>query len=114
MNQGHQVYRPDKTGNIQAIPGSPIPMVVMQPRPDKHPNEGTIDRVLVVPLHGGVDPDFQKAAFIPFSRTIRKIVFSTLVAETSVTIDGLTYVIDSGLTKEARYDPIKKVTAPVP
>lgn len=55
-----------------------------------------------IPLHGDLSPDEQDRAFAPSSR--RKIVVSTNVAETSVTIDGIRHVVDSGEARVARYD----------
>ncbi len=53
-------------------------------------------------LHGGLSPDQQDAAVGPSSQP--KIIVSTNVAETSLTIDGVRVVIDSGLARIARYD----------
>jgi len=39
-----------------------------------------------------------------------KIVISNKLAESSITINGVTVVIDTGLAKEAIYDPIRKIT----
>ncbi len=55
-----------------------------------------------IPLHGDLAADDQDRAFAPSSR--RKIVVSTNVAETSVTIDGIRHVVDSGVARVARYD----------
>jgi ATP-dependent helicase HrpB len=56
----------------------------------------------VVPLHGSLDSDGQDAALRPGPR--RRIVVATNIAETSLTVPGVTAVIDSGLHKVARYD----------
>jgi len=58
--------------------------------------------VAIIPLHGDLSPEDQDRAFQPSDR--RKIVVSTNVAETSVTIDGIRHVVDSGLARVARYD----------
>jgi ATP-dependent helicase HrpB len=58
---------------------------------------------VVLPLHGDLSPRVQDAAVATYPE--RKIVVSTNVAETSLTIDGVTLVIDSGLAKIAKYDP---------
>lgn len=58
---------------------------------------------IVLPLHGELSPRDQDAAVARYDR--RKIVVATNVAETSITIDGITTVIDSGLARIARYDP---------
>ncbi|NBR86424.1 MAG: DEAD/DEAH box helicase [Proteobacteria bacterium] len=55
-----------------------------------------------IPLHGDLSPDDQDRAFAPSTR--RKVVVSTNVAETSVTIDGIRHVVDSGEARVARYD----------
>ncbi|MCE9616166.1 MAG: ATP-dependent helicase HrpB [Lentisphaerae bacterium] len=57
---------------------------------------------VVLPLHGELSPRDQDAAVSRYDR--RKIVISTNVAETSLTIDGIRLVIDSGLARMARYD----------
>lgn len=57
---------------------------------------------LVLPLHGELSPRDQDAAVARYEQP--KVVVSTNVAETSVTIDGVRLVIDSGLARIARYD----------
>jgi ATP-dependent helicase HrpB len=58
--------------------------------------------VSVLPLHGGLDGRDQDAALTPGDR--RKVVLSTNIAETSLTVDGVTAVVDSGWHKVARFD----------
>ncbi|PYQ95490.1 MAG: hypothetical protein DMF96_22015 [Acidobacteria bacterium] len=58
--------------------------------------------VEVVPLHGSLDADAQDLALRPSSR--RRVVVATNIAETSLTVPGVTAVVDSGLHKVARYD----------
>jgi ATP-dependent helicase HrpB len=60
------------------------------------------EKVAFIPLHGDLPPGQQDDAFAPNS--LRKIVVATNVAETSVTIDGIRHVVDSGLARVARYD----------
>ncbi len=57
---------------------------------------------ILLPLHGELDPKLQDAAVARYDR--RKVVVATNVAETSLTIDGVRLVIDSGLARIARYD----------
>jgi ATP-dependent helicase HrpB len=57
---------------------------------------------IVLPLHGELQPKDQDAAVARYDR--RKVVVATNVAETSITIDGVRLVIDSGLARVARYD----------
>ncbi len=62
----------------------------------------THERLAFIPLHGELPPEDQDRAFAP--HPIRKVVVATNVAETSVTIDGIRHVVDSGLARVARYD----------
>jgi ATP-dependent helicase HrpB len=59
--------------------------------------------LLVLPLHGSLSPAEQDRAVKPADR--RKVILSTNVAETSVTIDGVVAVIDSGLARIATHAP---------
>lgn len=59
----------------------------------------------VVPLHGSLSSDDQDRALRPSER--RKVILATNVAETSLTIDGVTTVIDSGLARFASMDPAR-------
>ncbi len=59
--------------------------------------------LLVLPLHGALSPAEQDAAVSPASQ--RKLILATNVAESSVTLEGITAVIDSGLARVASYSP---------
>ena len=65
----------------------------------------------VLPLHGKLQPEDQQKIFECTDGGKRKVVFSTNVAETSVTIPGIVYVIDTGLAKELCYDPQKNMNS---
>ncbi len=58
---------------------------------------------LVLPLHGSLDVDAQERALAPADR--RKVILATNIAETSLTVEGVTDVIDSGVHKVLRFDP---------
>jgi ATP-dependent helicase HrpB len=60
------------------------------------------ERVACIPLHGELEPQEQDRAFAP--NALRKIIVATNVAETSITIDGIRHVVDSGVARVARYD----------
>ena len=62
----------------------------------------TQEPVACIPLHGALEPKEQDRAFAPNSQ--RKVVVATNVAETSITIDGIRHVVDSGTARVARYD----------
>jgi len=55
-------------------------------------------------LHGSLDPAEQRAAIAPAPAGMRKIVLATSIAETSLTLDGVRIVVDSGLARRPRYD----------
>lgn len=62
---------------------------------------------ILLPLHGELPPHEQDAAVARYGQ--RKVVVSTNVAETSLTIDGVRLVIDSGLARIPRYDPYRGI-----
>jgi len=74
------------------------------------------DRISLHPLYGDLPFEDQERAILP-SKDKRKIVLATNIAETSLTIEGVHVVIDSGLTRMLTYDPStgmnKLVTIPV-
>lgn len=57
----------------------------------------------VLPLHGSLPAADQDAALV--ARAGRRIVLATNIAETSLTVDGITFVVDAGLERRARLDP---------
>ncbi len=61
------------------------------------------DRFVALPLYGELPPAEQDAALDQYEK--RKVIVATNVAETSLTIDGVRVVIDSGLARIARFDP---------
>jgi len=68
-------------------------------RLDRLPEDVVLHR-----LHGSLDPAEQRAAIAPAPPGKRKLVLATAIAETSITIDGLRIVVDSGLARRPRYD----------
>ncbi len=68
------------------------------------------DDIILHKLHGNVDPAEQRAATKPDTAGRRKVILATNIAETSLTIDGVRIVIDSGFARRARYDRAAGVT----
>ncbi|MDX8466456.1 ATP-dependent helicase HrpB [Mesorhizobium sp. VK23B] len=64
----------------------------------------------IVPLYGQLDNRMQDAAIRPAPTGRRKVVLATSIAETSITIDGVRVVIDSGLSRLPRYEPASGLT----
>ncbi|KAJ5811837.1 hypothetical protein N7474_008138 [Penicillium riverlandense] len=61
--------------------------------------------LLPLPLYAGLSTDQQMYVFEPAPDNTRKVIVSTNIAEASVTIDGIVYVIDCGFAKLRAYDP---------
>lgn len=75
-------------------------------RTQQHLAEQSLPRhVSVLPLFGDLSPADQDAALRPGDAHHRKIVLATNIAETSLTIEGVRVVVDSGLARRARFDP---------
>lgn len=61
--------------------------------------------VQIAPLHGNLSQEAQDLAITPSSAGQRKIVLATAIAETSLTVEGIGVVIDSGLMRVPRFSP---------
>jgi ATP-dependent helicase HrpB len=59
----------------------------------------------VVPLYGALDSKVQDEAISPAPKGARKVVLATSIAETSLTIEGVRIVVDSGLSRVPRFEP---------
>jgi ATP-dependent helicase HrpB len=62
--------------------------------------------VAVLPFYGELNSEAQDAALAPAAGGTRKLVLATNIAETSLTIPGVRVVVDSGLMRRARFDPV--------
>ena len=62
------------------------------------------ERILPLPLYAGLSTELQMYVFEPAPSQHRKVIFATNIAEASVTIDHIVYVIDSGYVKLRTYD----------
>ena len=66
--------------------------------------------VIVAPLYGAMNAQAQDIAIEPAPGGTRKVVLATAIAETSLTIDGIRVVIDSGLQRLPQFDPASGMT----
>ncbi len=71
----------------------------------KHGSRAARGRLHVVPMYAALPPDKQLLAFAPVPKGDRKVVLSTNIAETSITIPGIRYVVDPGFVKSRSYNP---------
>ncbi|KAG6813096.1 hypothetical protein H0H92_013950 [Tricholoma furcatifolium] len=65
----------------------------------------TVTRLVPLALHAGLSTEEQLKVFEPAERGTRKVILSTNIAEASVTIDGIKYVVDCGFVKIRTYNP---------
>ena len=63
-----------------------------------------VDTVLVLPLHGSMSAQDQRKIFQPAQKGLRKVVLATNIAESSVTINDIVYVVDCGKAKKKSFD----------
>ncbi|PIN04974.1 ATP-dependent RNA helicase A [Handroanthus impetiginosus] len=79
-----------------------------------HPVLGDTNRVLLLACHGSMGSAEQKLIFDKPEEGIRKIVIATNIAETSITIDDIVFVIDCGKAKETSYDALNNTPCLLP
>ncbi|XP_027930398.1 probable pre-mRNA-splicing factor ATP-dependent RNA helicase DEAH9 [Vigna unguiculata] len=65
--------------------------------------------LIVLPLYSGLPRADQELVFSPAPCGKRKVVISTNIAETSLTLEGIVYVVDSGFSKQRFYNPISDI-----
>ncbi|KAJ7422155.1 DEAH-box helicase 40 [Willisornis vidua] len=68
-------------------------------------HDRAVEGLLILPLYGSMSTDQQKRIFLPAPAGIRKCVVSTNIAATSLTIEGVRYVVDSGFVKQLNHNP---------
>lgn len=64
-----------------------------------------VGELLILPIYANLPSDQQTKIFEPTPQGARKIVIATNIAETSITIDNIVYVIDTGFSKQNTYNP---------
>ncbi|XP_009131789.1 probable pre-mRNA-splicing factor ATP-dependent RNA helicase DEAH9 [Brassica rapa] len=76
---------------------------------EAHSNQKNSSGLLTLPLYSGLSRAEQELIFTPTPRGKRKVILSTNIAETSLTLEGVVYVIDSGFSKQKFYNPISDI-----
>ncbi|CAN3374309.1 hypothetical protein DIURU_000812 [Diutina rugosa] len=64
----------------------------------------SVSPLIVLPMYAALPPEMQRKVFEAAPKGTRKVVVATNIAETSITIDGIRYVVDSGFVKLNAYD----------
>uniref|UniRef100_A0A5F8HA17 RNA helicase n=1 Tax=Monodelphis domestica TaxID=13616 RepID=A0A5F8HA17_MONDO len=67
--------------------------------------DNSVDGLLILPLYGAMPTEQQRRIFLPPPPGIRKCVVSTNISATSLTIDGIRYVVDGGFVKQLNHNP---------
>jgi ATP-dependent RNA helicase DHX8/PRP22 len=65
----------------------------------------SVPELIILPVYSALPSEMQTKIFEPAPPGARKVVIATNIAETSITIDGIYYVIDPGFVKQNAYDP---------
>lgn len=100
---GKHAYPPGAV--LVFLPGlAEIKMLYEQLQSNSLFNNRRSHRCVIHPLHSSLSSEEQQAVFVKPPMGVTKIIISTNIAETSITIDDVVYVIDSGKMKEKRYD----------
>ncbi|XP_011027723.1 PREDICTED: probable ATP-dependent RNA helicase DHX35 [Populus euphratica] len=76
---------------------------------EAHASRKISSGLIVLPLYSSLPRADQDLVFSPTPRGKRKVVISTNIAETSLTLEGVVYVIDSGFSKQQFYNPISDI-----
>nr|GLL32231.1 DExH-box ATP-dependent RNA helicase DExH5, mitochondrial [Ipomoea trifida] len=79
-----------------------------------HPTLGDASRVLLLACHGSMASSEQRLIFDEPEGGVRKIVLATNIAETSITINDVVFVIDCGKAKETSYDALNNTPCLLP
>ena len=96
--------QPITTTTPQHLNTSGGALVSSAPTTSQHLNTTTPHHLTIHPLYGNLSPENQCRAIAPSAPDERKIVIATPIAETSITIEGVRVVIDSGLCRQVVFD----------
>jgi ATP-dependent helicase HrpB len=108
MHSLEQVLSPGNTGDtLVFLPGQ---AAITRCLDEAKRIFGEHKQVSFLPLYGGLSIEQQEQALQSDPHGTRRVVFTTNIAETSLTIEGVTCVIDSGLEKVSVYDPVSAMS----
>lgn len=107
----HLHCRSDKGAILVFLPGYDVITTLRDRINDERDKFSQASKFSLYTLHSNMQTSDQKRVFLPAPANTRKIILSTNIAETSVTIDDVVYVIDSGKVKEKSFDAISGVSS---
>ncbi|KAI6050325.1 probable ATP-dependent RNA helicase DHX34 [Marmota monax] len=100
-------YPPEERGDLLVFLSGMAEISIVLEAAQTYANH--TQRWVVLPLHSALSVADQDKVFDVAPSGVRKCILSTNIAETSVTIDGIRFVVDSGKVKEMSYDPQAKL-----
>ncbi|EXB92318.1 ATP-dependent RNA helicase dhx8 [Morus notabilis] len=95
--------------DAESLTGDDIDAVVQMLNEEVQSRGRNSSGLLTLPLYSGLPRAEQELVFTSTPTGKRKVVISTNVAETSLTLEGIVYVVDSGFSKQRFYDPISDI-----
>ncbi|KAK9052239.1 hypothetical protein SSX86_028867 [Deinandra increscens subsp. villosa] len=104
----------DKPGAILVFMTGWDDISALKEKLQAHSVLGDPNKVLLLTCHGSMSSAEQRLIFEKVDGGVRKIVLATNIAETSITIDDLVFVIDCGKAKEASYDALNNTPCLLP
>ncbi|XP_076911492.1 DExH-box ATP-dependent RNA helicase DExH5, mitochondrial-like [Bidens hawaiensis] len=104
----------EKPGGILVFMTGWDDIISLKEKLQAHSVLGDPNRVLLLTCHGSMSSSEQKLIFEKVASGVRKIVLATNIAETSITIDDLVFVIDCGKAKESSYDALNNTPCLLP
>jgi ATP-dependent RNA helicase DHX34 len=103
-----QKYPWDERGDVLVFLPGINEICALQAALAERAQQSSSSRWIVLPLHSTVSADEQDKVFDLAPDGSRKIILATNIAETSITIDGIRFVVDSGRAKDMVYDEITR------
>ncbi|XP_043712834.1 ATP-dependent RNA helicase DEAH12, chloroplastic-like [Telopea speciosissima] len=97
VNKATEIHRAEEKGAVLAF-------LTSQMEVEWACENFQVPNAVVLPLHGKLSNEEQNRVFHDYSGK-RKVIFATNLAETSLTLPGVKYVVDSGMVKESRFEP---------
>ena len=108
------ICKSTKDGAILAfLPGLEEILAVQKMLLEQHPFDidfNDTSKFQLCPLHSTTSPEQQAEIFQPSPPGCRKIILSTNIAETSVTVTEVKFIVDTGKLRELRYDQLRRIT----
>ncbi|KAJ2610211.1 hypothetical protein H4S08_003710 [Coemansia sp. RSA 1365] len=100
-----RIHETEAPGDILVfLPGKDAIFTILAELEEQQYSNCKLESLVLLPMYAGISASDQKAVFELAQKGIRKVILSTNVAETSVTIDGVVYVVDSGFVKQRVFD----------